>query len=307
MKKYKYYFIILAIYFVSCRKETVLDIPHSEEKIVVNSILVADENIKIYVSKSTYILDTEKKIIQDAEVRIFVNNEFLTILEHDSAGIYKSSDIKAEIGKKYSIEVMVKGFDKLTAKTYVPYPVLLDSINVNRFVGKNENARDLSKLNIYFTDTTKSSAYYQYEGSIDIDSIISIFEEPDYLYNHNFYVNDGVFSYNPIILEEGDKKSRVFSNKLFTQDNVILDIMFIDPLSFFSEDSKVSYKLKAHILSISESLYKYQKSYKHYEEMSDNIFGVNEPPQLYSNINNGYGIFAALSCSDIDSTKILDY
>ena len=294
----KFFFFLLGflLLFISCEEETEIDIPRSEPQIAVSSILIPNKEIEVYIFQSIHVLDTKDIPVTNAVVTLFSGNHLQEVLEYDSAGIYRSQNIKPEKGCNYSIEVIVDGFNKITAKTSVPYSVSLDSINVDRYVGTSDNGFPLSLLNLYFTDTIKELTYYKYNCHACTDSF-SLFGTLCF---------GGWFSYDATILEEGNKESDLFSNKLFEQSNNTLNLNYEDPASFFFSTDTVDYTVSAQILSLSEEFYKYQKSLNQYYESMDDIWGINNPPQLYSNINNGYGIFAALAYSEIVTKRILD-
>ncbi|MBI9069619.1 MAG: DUF4249 domain-containing protein [Salinivirgaceae bacterium] len=292
------YIFVLLLFFVgvSCEKETEVAIPHSASQIVVSSILIPDKEIKVFVSQSIYMLETEQLPISNAEVSLFSNNQLLEILSLDTTGVYQSKKVKTQSGQNYSIKVRVNGFDEITASTQVPYSLPLDSIQLKTFIGTSDNGISLSSLDLFFTSGDKQLSYYQYNCHACTDSI-NVFG--------SVCVGEW-FSYDAIILEEGDIKSKLFTNKLFNSTNIKLNLNFEDPTGFFFDSDTANYTLSAQIYSLSEDLYLYQKSLNAYAESTDNIWQVNNPPQIYSNIKNGIGIFASMAYSNVITQRVLD-
>lgn len=288
----RYLLILLFALFYACETETELDIPPPEPRLSLNCFLIANQNIEIYISKSRYVLDAEEELITNAEVNIYSDNKLLGKIEHDSAGFYRSKTLKAEAGKQYSIKVYVAGFDTLKATTTVPKDIVLDSINVERFVGKSEKGELTSMITLFFENKHQ---YYQHHCSAIVDSI-------DFFGAISFWA---YYSYDAAIMEEREQGSKIFRGKLLPANHASLHLYYVDPTTadfLFMQDT-INFTLYAQIYALSEELYLHKKSLWNYYGSNTAIW--NNIPHVYSNIENGYGIFAGMSYSNVISQRFL--
>lgn len=292
----KYWFSLVILLLISCQKETEIDIPRSNPKITVACFLVPGKQIEVFIHESIHIYDNQSVPIITANVELYSGDYFIATIPHDSSGIYCKPNLVPTVGKSYTIIVNVSKFDKIIAHTNIPVPVSLDSIQLKRFVGTSKQGRSLSKLNIYFKDSLTKPGWYQYNCNVCTDST-NMFGS---LCIGNW------FSYHASILESGDKENDLFANNLYNENNKFLDLFYEEPEYMFLPGDTVIYSLSAQIYSLSEEMFRYSKSLKHYNKNADNVWQLNNPPTVYSNIKNGYGIFAGMSYSNVISRKIID-
>lgn len=291
------YFLLnlIVILILSCEKETKIDIPSSQPQVAVSSILIPNKPIEIYVYKSMHVTDTKDLPIINATVNLFVNGLLLTKLPHDSAGIYRNN-IEPKIGNTYYLEVLTDDFDKVTAQTTVPNPVVIDSINIDRYVGSSGNGFPLSSLILNFTNRIDEPSYYQYNCYTYVDSADA---------TPFGYVNFGNwYSYDLAILAEGDEKNKIFTNELYQETLNRLALNYEEPDIYYWDT--VNYTISSQIYSLSKELYLYSKSLNAYSKSKESLWTANSPPQVYTNINGGYGIFASMSYSNTVQNYIFD-
>ena len=270
---------------ISCEQEAEIDIPHPKERIVLNAILQEGELFKLHLSKSSYALDTVIRYVDNAVVNVFSEDTLLEVLKYSQEGFYYSDQLIVKEGVCYSVEVLVPGYNNLLAHTCVPSPVRLQSVSLKTDAGKDNKGISYSLVEISFKDPVNTENYYYI-------SLIS--RNLDTFYTHLYRDNAFFFSYSPIILAEGDKSSKVFSDKTFNGQEVLLPLNYYD----FKADTVTKRRLTLKLFSVSESFYLYQKSLAEYQKAINDIFRVNNPPQLYSNVENAYGIFSAVAVSD---------
>ncbi len=107
LNKQKLIFILL-VTLLSCEKEAYIKIPQPTPRLVINSILIPNQDIEIYITESKYALNDEKnRIITDATVKLFCNDQYLISLTHTKNGIYTHKGLKPISGNTYSIEVLI--------------------------------------------------------------------------------------------------------------------------------------------------------------------------------------------------------
>lgn len=295
MAKIIIYYALLCFVFISCEKEVELDIPKSEPQVVVSSILIPGKNVTVNISLSNYVYDTENHYISDAEVKITSQNTQYSLVYTDS-GRYVNNDIIVSEGITYFIEVNAPDYNQITAETTVPTATNIDSIQVKRNIGIGENGGNLASLSIFFNDNNAYDNYYQHNLKAISDSL------------HAFGKTSvsKFISYHKSIIEEGNEESKYFTNEYFDRSNMAMEFIYDESVALDWNTDSVKYTLYAQLLSISKEMYLYNKSLHNYYINQDNIWLLNNPPVLYSNIKNGYGIFASLSCSNLIEKRILD-
>ncbi len=291
-----FFLIFIIPVLLSCEYETEIDIPHSETKIAVSCFLIPQKDIEIYICQSIHIYDTKEIPITDATVELYEENIKLETIAHDENGFYRTVK-QPQIGKNYSIEINVPNFEIIKANTSIPLPVKIDSTRIKRNIGTSKNGNSLSYYQILVNiPNTNKTNYYEYIFEALTDSI-NIFGQ----------VNLGnSFSYDAIIMNEGDIYTKFFSNSLYNNSHFNLNLYFEDPIDFFFGEDTVKFTVSSQIYSLSKELYLYKKSLKKYNENQNNIWELNNPPAIYSNIENAYGIFAGLSFSNVISERITE-
>lgn len=279
MKKITY--ILLLSILVSCdEKEITINLDKHESKLVVNSLLAPSDSIKVNISKSISILENDTvNYIENAEVQFYCQNELVNTMNYLSEGLYylNASIIK---GKEYSIVVDTSGFKTVTASCVIPAPpqiLSVDTISINDeyLYCEIEFRNDLSTLNYYLLEV--ESKY----PLLNSDSILS---------NQVDIIN------SELIIENGDLGEElerlVFTGEVL-QDSVYA-LGFILGKEMLSSGTHSSNTLYINLKKISEEYYLYVKSYYASESEQD---------EVYSNVENGYGIFAGYSLA-IDSIVI---
>lgn len=160
LKKYKLVGLpLLATCLFACEKEIEIDIPPSEEAIVVeasinqltstlNYVIISktvdyfkpDLNLNAVGGASVYITEGEimgSDTLYDASKR----TQFIDILDTLAPGVYVNPFFMAKPEKPYLLEITLKDGRKITGKTYIPKPLVLDSTHYwFEIVGQDTNA-----------------------------------------------------------------------------------------------------------------------------------------------------------------------
>lgn len=285
MKKIITLFLLFLI--CACTKEVNLNDIDVEQYIVVNSLFTSNEYLTVNICKTgANLLNPEITAITDARVILWNNNEIIEELTHDSVGYYSNKTYKLQEDKEYTITVDVKGFKQVKATDIIPkkVPVLNHNVELNNYI---LDYQTFSTLMFTFSDPLVTENYY----------IINIvFEEIS---------NTDTNIYSTVIRSDDDfiffDENNVPSFGLDSYFYLLFDDNNIDPqttkttINYFEinqTDSLSTKILKFH--SVSKNMYLYYKS--------ANILGVirDEPIfnqtnyyfNLYSNVQNGIGIFA---------------
>lgn len=288
MKKYILIFIVISslISFFACEKtEKIEDFPLYPPKLVLNSYLNADSNIKINISKSLSVLDNALlKNVDDAKIKIYEENTLLASIDNSNGNGYYTLNYKPKIGLKYNVEGQHSSLENISSQTTIPNLISLKKFQ-RKEIQYNEYSSDFQFI-FDFDDNPSEKNYYMIKiNQIVIDTIIH--------QNDTILVENDIYK---IFLE----KSNNPAVDLITYGEVFFTDEFFNGKSYSIEIetsylNTYGYKIKyiGYLYSLSEENYKYRKSLAVYKNSRDNPFA--EPVQVFNNIEGGFGIFAGES------------
>ncbi len=260
-------------------RSVVTNLPEHRPLLVINSFINPDSVLEVFVSKSNAFLAPPSFLINDATVTIFESGNPVAELFQIRQGTYRATNYKPRIGATYELRVSAEGFIPVKSTTTIPSPIKIDSVVVT----ENSIDRFKTNLTIFFQDPPGEDNYYQLllysiERSAENDTVLSIIgfsssdavlRKPDDFEEKSHYYDDDAF----------------FDDALFDGEFYDLDISFYN----YSEPREMFVVL----LTTSESYYNFRKSIEQQKVTEDNPFA--EPVQIYTNIENGLGVFASYS------------
>ncbi len=289
------------MYVISCSVELDYNAPAFEPKLVINGFLQPDSLISINVRSTSPILSRENVFIEDAEVTLSVNGEFVETLTYKGSGNYKSEIQRPETGKVYSVEIIADGYDKVTASDTIPGNVKILTASMVKGNTYNEYGDPDTDYNLSFADG-KETDYYE---------LMFIGQSPPTAFNSKYTIGimRGVVIADPVMKDDSDldlnPPTFLFTDNLFQGENYTLNVKmnagsggdFTSPIvpAFESGHFVV-------LRSVSHSYYKYVKSwYRHKlgKQEANKIEAfmliplLGDPAEMYSNIEGGYGIFTS--------------
>ncbi len=297
-------FYMLSTFIVSCTKEIVIEIPEKPASLVIESTLVPYmENAKylgIKVVSSQHIFDTTAALpITNAEVLLYKDGAFMASLLYDSVKQFYPlgfGPMQGPLGgETYCIEVSVPGYQSVYAETHIPEKVSIDTITIDRIGYMDDNGLVHSKLSIIFSDPPEDENYYEIvvtsiglEYESEAYSTLSTFEP--------FIVNEPHYP-DETRIDLKKPKRLLFNDKTFDGQQIELDFYY-----FASQRMGETHQLNSEILSvqlrnISREYYLYQSTMLHssFNREADILYGLGEPLNVISNVENGYGIFAGFN------------
>jgi hypothetical protein len=273
----------LAYTLLSCEKEIPLDAEQKEPRIVVNSIFGDGDTIYVHVSESRDVLyEGDLPNITTAVAKLQdVNGNLLGDFTHQGDGIYKLTNYLPVAGQTYHLVVTNSGFNQVDAQTQTPTVITIDAIDTLR---KN----DEMNYSIKFSDEPSITNYY----AVAIEQI-SIGDDGFggyYYYSDYFFETSEIFTQNGSADVDGTKYGSVFlfSDATFNGGQCTFDASTYIPVE--STDSTI---VVVSLLSLSEDYFKYKLTLEKYQETAGDPFA--QPVQVYSNVENGFGIFGGYS------------
>lgn len=265
-------FALFPLLFASCEiiNSIDYDIPQQPAKIVVTGFIGLNNKAEVHLGLTHHPLSLEEDTNITAQVSLYKGDTFIENLTCNDESVYFSSDILSPSeGEEYFISVNSEGFQLVNSDlTKIPVAVKIDS------AGYLENTEHELIIRTYFTDMPSENYY----------AIKIIRCRNDTLADNdiNFRLID---------------PSTVFDDLLFSsrttsiERNVSLIYGIINnKLVFYNKIIIILYSLSEECFSFFTDLYE-----------SDYTNGdmFMSPNRIYTNITNGYGVFAGYSADTL--------
>lgn len=312
MKNTLHIFVVFHLFLLvsTCEKEVQLSIEEVDSKLAILCDFSPDEPFVLELSKSKSINSTNlsSHIINNADVQICLNNEVIeTILplnnSSDANTKYQSTVALPKIKQVYTLKVNVDGLAPITATSSIP-----EAIEISH--------SSIGEINSFLTDDTETEGYEVRIG-IQLDDPA---DETNY-YQVSFYqevlTSQPSAQQNEIIITPNDGYSLIdddLTNNFNVIDGGILfkDLTFngttkefvFQPLFYYKPEdvstniSSTPQNIIIELRSVSEEYYKYYTSV-YRQSSQDKSTPFSNPTVIYSNIKNGYGVFAGYSKSTV--------
>lgn len=262
-----------------------LDVPNYafEPKPIVNSIIVAGKRVTVYVSLTVGLQSSKASIVDNAEVLLFANNELIETLEHKGDGVYKSQ-LLAQEETEYRCEVTIPGYPKAVCSTIIPKKMRIIRFEHINKAGVDEEGLTYPAVKVTFENDINTPVHYELkiklfpsEGEIDQPSLTNIID--------------------PVLHNEGLPLA-VFSNELMKTNTYTMIINYTTGSALrTSSNGWITdlYPIQVELRTTCSNYYKFTKQrFLYVISNSEPIFspGATSTFNLYSNVDNGYGIFA---------------
>ena len=323
--KNKLIYLIFLLVITACEKKIEIDPGDFKPILVVNSLIDTANVIQVQVSKTSIINDNSNSLVNNAQVELWQNGLFLEQLNNVEDGIYKST-LKPEIATAYQLRVSSSGFETLIVSDTIPEPVQISDGYLIFPAGTDIAGDPILEFTTIFKDPPDIDNYYEivlyakqvypHIDSVNLDTIF--YGDTTWLIDRERdFISD-----DPVIIAEGDldyhPRTIYFSDKLFNGEQSSITIKLLMAYNYdwflnYSED----FETIAVLRSVSYAYYQYKKTWWRHlynqgidldiqstDEFRAFLF-TGEPVNMYSNVQNGYGIFAGFSESSIVLRRIL--
>ncbi len=272
------YILFLLVLPVSCIREVEMDTDQIPKQLVVNCFFTEGQAFMVDVSRLAAYPDTTDRAQTNVTVKIFADGNLLGQLPHTGNGLYSNKNIVPQRGKAYSVEVSVPGYPTATATDSLPAKVPIRGIELRRNAGVYDDGLTYDEIAVAFKDTIGANYY----GLMNYDYGT---------YSQKWWPSH-MFSSDPAIVAEGISLSDypeflIFNDEIFTGQEYKLrfnvgdccDYDYINSIIYLETYTYSGYHYKKRLLK--HKPYTYQDPFEPYE-----------PVPLYTNIQNGLGIFA---------------
>ncbi len=283
------FFIGMSMIIVSCTKTVDYHFPENEKKLVINSFFTSDSTFMILVSHTLPILQSGTPIVDNAEVKLYENGVFKENLSYSNDFYYSVS--KPVIGKNYKIEATAPNYPQVSANDTMPdNPQLLQTEFIKDFDIVTENdgqTNNISRLKCLINDNLQIKRYYEivvyirYWGDYSQQFYI---DRVSYKKNNDEIINnENLIDYHP--------DSIIFTNELFTSNQQNINVDFFSRIT-----GDPNFQVITVFRQVSKTYFDYRKSltlHEYFQNNDDEIWGSPAPVDLFTNIQNGEGVFAA--------------
>lgn len=284
MKKIIIILPLFALILGACEKEIKLKEEEIEPRIVVNSLFEAGDTIWVDLSESRNILyEGTLPKISGADAKLLDGNgAVIGTFVMEEEGRYYTTDVYPVAGSRYGISVSAAGLKPIKASSETPASITEVTVDTTN------TGSDKIEFKIQFTDDGSQKNYYgitiAHHGFYD-DGTGELTEYIDsYFSTKEFYVAN----------RNTDIDGESFAQEFFFDDDIFngQTINFTGTRYYFGLEPLGDFFVVT-VKSMSEDLYKYKLSYLKYLEADGSPFA--EPVQVYSNVEDGFGIFGGAS------------
>ncbi len=295
-----------------CTYQDSLEIELQSPKLILNSVLSANEEPYLYVGK---VFSPTEKIIADhfinnANVLLYENSTFVGSLIHKQNGVYKLPSFKIKEGKNYQFKVKVNGYpDASNIPVLIPKNVESNSVVFDNNTvyptrsyspGSNDSYR--GRLLSVKLPSTISERYYGLsvqgtKNGFNVNGDIypievgttSLFDINTDCYKHLYLITN--IDYN--LVTQAPQAMILYNASCFGKEKtmgvVIQTFGAVQTPDFYSSTID---RLEATIVTLSEEYFVYSKNKKVISGIDNAFF---EPKPVYTNVVNGYGVVVAIN------------
>ncbi len=303
MKKSIILFITFLLCFVSCVEQIYKLDTNYEQTPIVNCLFTNDSIFTVYVGLTTDMFSQNTDSITIVSVKILSDNGDTLYFTKNDTHIYVSDSV-AKQGVNYKLVVETSNYGTLTAESKIPIQTAkIDTANFYENIHYNplfNNLFDKITLSIY--DETVNVQNYFEAVVLSKTEAVTIDDIPfcKLFFSTNYYTDCSIITNqtNP------NKTLNSLLFKTLNAQNSNQEIYFYCNVYYVPEETKY---LVLNLKQTSIEYYLYRKSLVLNNIPIDNNFTTNyiinnnyteENNEIYSNINNGLGIFAGYNCSE---------
>jgi len=324
--------LIASVICFSCETAIEFNGDTSADLMVLNSFLSPDSVISVHLSKSNFFLDDNETftLINDAQVKLFVNDVLKETLTSKGQGIYEATYLP-KTGERIKITASHSKYGQIEAQTQIENHIRISSCDTSSV------ATETTPLVYYYYDYKQQKTIIDTVGTNyqnNLNFKINIADSAGYknyyrakvylakyMKNGDYVVTTLYFDSNDLVfgtakdevVDENSNRYNVFNDDIFDGKNYGLSLSIPYNTYAYDKDYEIPdyekpdyYKQEiiVDIESISKSLYLYLKT----REAADNyIEFFSEPVQIYTNVENGIGILGSRTSNQKRVTVPLSY
>ncbi len=266
----KVFIIIFILFCSSCREPVNEDLYLFPKIPILNGIIRTGHLIQVHLSYTGLLDNTALETEEDAII-ILSSSAGSDTLIYEGKGMYVS-DLIAEADAYYECQVGILDKFFLSSVDSIPPLPVLTSVEYNAFAGVDEEGLTFPSVKVSFLNNPLVNSFYEIKIWLLGHGEANLIQITD-----------------PVLLKEG-LPILLFKNENISSNSYTMTI------SYNSGTFDNNMPLVVELRSVSRNYYKYVRSKYIYELGRYPEFGkVTTPNSLYTNVNDGYGIFAGYS------------
>lgn len=296
--------MLLLLSVGACNQAVEIELPPHESRMVVNAILVHNQPIALYISKSIGVLDNtspDDRVLTDANALLFEGTtpypaRYMDTTIMDTSGNefsipkYYYSQLLPQAGNSYRIEVTHPDFPEASASAVLPTIPEISEVDFTLNVFQNQQANWMHELTFKVNDAPASEDWYHLYGS-------GLFQDTTR--------SNSIIRGEPFRMEVSSGLAKIpleggvlFSDDLFDGQSETLTFygLFSNNVSFGNE---VLVGIAVELRHVNKEYFDYYYFLPENQETQETQSGffAKDPITLRSNVSGGFGIFAAHSFS----------
>ena len=293
-------FCFFAFIFWSCQTDMELEIelPEPKKKLVLNSTFTSFtppyvKPLQVRLWNSWPVLDTSQaKQITDAKILWYENDQLLDSLYFDDTlNAYTLREFYFPVeGANYSIEILKDGYKNISAQNFIPPGVPIQDYKLVSFAGLNNDNLAYSSVSITFNDPEHTENYYE----------IIVTDVSNEKNKYRLWTNEKIITeepWYPSVLSFDSKLPQrlLFNDKQINGTEKQIVFYFTPEQVIDKGKLKIRYSIiDIYLRSVTAEYYRYYTTLlQHkYNQKGDFFYGLSEPLNVFTNVENGYGIFA---------------
>ncbi len=291
--------LIICIVFIftqSCEKSINYQISKTTSTTVLYAFPMPDSLILVHSSYSENIISTSNyKNLQDATITAKINNKVVHESSYQNLNEWHNTNAIAQVND--SIFIMIEKLDGITTYGATSIPeatkiINLDTLSIKRSNNQG-NDETLLKINLQINDVELESNYYQIKIESIKDSLLFDNSLETIYSTVDFSKDDKVFSIRndeSFLFPDTDFQG-IFSDYIFNGNSYVVELSI--PENYLNNNNILQNKLVIYLYSLTEEYYNFFRTSIIEETYRD--FPIQEPYNIYSNVNNGVGVVAGLS------------
>jgi hypothetical protein len=310
MKRILLYTLVFATILTACEKPVTIEIPKKDPKLVIKGLLEKNEVVVVTVGKSRGVLDpvsyqtslVEQYTVKNALPVIYENGAAIDTLVYDAANYEYKAKYNSRIrdGFLYTIRVTAPGFTMAEASSLLPSQSVITEVRRIRNARTNIDGDLVDDITIKLDDPAGEKNFY----------LIQVWAATGSMFGNRIWC---VSSTDKDLEPIGEDTDPLAQDNCFDGSSLLMkDVNFngaqkqlkisviSNELQEYQDSQGRRHRPYIKVLRITEDQFKYVKSYNIYTTAGDNPFA--EPANVYSNIKNGYGIFA-VSTAAVDTLR----
>lgn len=310
MKRILLYPLVFTVCLMACEKTVTIDVPKKDPKLVIKGLLEKNELIAVTIGKSRGVLEPvnyqtslfEQYTVKNAVPVVYENGVAVDTLVYDAQNYSYKAKYNSRIrdGFLYTIRVTAPGFTMAEASSLLPSQSVIAEVRRVKNARTDIDGDMVDDITIKLDDPAAETNFYMVQvwaatgtmfgnrigcvSSTDKD-LEPIGEDTDPLAADNCFEGDALLM-KDVNFNGRQKQLKISVSSMNLQD--------------YTDQQGRLHRPYIKVFRVTEDQFKYVKSYNIYTTAGDNPFA--EPANVYSNIKNGYGIFA-VSTVAVDSLR----